>query len=192
MSEPLKDWEKLQSQWQSYEPDIQSIKKKINWVTWRMYLILTMDVLVVLTYFPFLYYVALKSDSSWVANSWHYFMGVVLLYGVYLDFKIRLPILKNNAKTTKEVLELFINRVKAGINLAWWGKVFCFGLIGFFWLWIAANFLIENGDPKIGNFTFLTFGTIWIGGFSLVFIWYEKKKRKELKKLTILWKDYLE
>jgi len=192
MNDPLKDWEKLQSEWQAYEPDIQKIKKKINWVTWRMYFILAMDVLMILAYIPFVYYFAYQSDESWIANSWHYFMGVVLIYGVYLDFKIRFPILRNNASSTKEVLELFINRVKAGINLGWWGKVFCFGMLGFFWLWVAGNTFLENGDAKIGDLGFFIFGTVWIGFFSLIFIWYERKKRKELTELEELWKDYLE
>lgn len=192
MNDPLKDWEKLQSEWQSYEPDIQKIKKKINWVTWRMYFILALDILIVISYFPFVYFVAYESEASWIANSWHYFMGIIIFYGVYLDFKIRLPILRNDANSTKEVLELYINRVKAGISLGWWGKAFCYCMIVFFWIWVAGNAFLENGDRNIGDIKFFVFGTVWIGMFAIIFIWYERKKRKEHDELEALWKDYLE
>ena len=192
MNDPLKDWDKLQSEWQAYEPDIQKIKKKINWVTWRMYFILAMDVLILVSYFPFVYYMAYDFEAGFWANSWHYFMGVFLAYGVYLDFKIRLPILRNSAKSTKEVLSLFIERVNAGVYLGWVGKIFCYVMILFFWIWVGANAYLEEGDSKVGNLGFFIFGTVWIASLSLIFIWYERKKRKELKELKSLWKDYLD
>ena len=30
------EWQQLQEDWQSYQPDIAKIKRRIQWVTWRM------------------------------------------------------------------------------------------------------------------------------------------------------------
>ncbi len=191
MNDPLKNWEDLQNQWQSYEPDIKKIKKRISWVTWRMYAILALDIVVLISYFPFVYFVVQDESSSFLTNIWHYIMGVFVVYGVYLDFKLRLPVLKNNANTTKEVLSLFIERVKVGVSIGWWGKIFSFGLLVVFWIWVAVNYWFEVGNPKIANLGFLLIGSLWIIAIGLVFRFYENKKQKQLMSLSKKWKDYL-
>ncbi|MCW8877787.1 MAG: hypothetical protein OQJ89_16210 [Kangiellaceae bacterium] len=192
MSEPMTEWDDLQNDWQSYQPDIQKLKKKINWVTWRMYLILVMDVVILIAYFPFVYFITVDSDRSWLLNSWHYLMAPFLLYGVYMDFKIRLPILRNEGNSTRDVLELYLKRIEAGERIGRLGKIFCWLMLAAFWIWVAANAMLEAGDEKVVQSGFMIFGTLWIGGIMLICIWYERKKRREYKELKPLWQDYLD
>ncbi|WP_196141086.1 hypothetical protein [Aliikangiella sp. G2MR2-5] len=192
MSQSQNDWEKLQSEWQAYEPDFNKIKRKISWVTWRMYLILVIDVFIFLAYFPFLYYEISKPTSTWVTSFWYYFMGVLLVYGVYLDFKIRLPILRNQGNSAKEVLELYLKRTQAGVTLGKWGQIFCAIMLLFFWLWVGGNAFLDAGSEKLARPGFIAFGTIWILMFTGIFYWYYRKKSKEYLKLKILWREYLD
>ncbi|TQV86880.1 hypothetical protein [Aliikangiella coralliicola] len=192
MSEPDKDWEALQSEWQTFQPDIQKIKKKINWVTWRMWSILAFDVVAILSYFPFLYFIVMKEDKSWIFYSWYYFLGILLIYGVYLDFKIRLPILRFQGESAKAVLQLYLKRTEAGVVIGKIGKNFCWLLLVGFWLWFTANRFLLPEDPKASSLGFLVFGTLWIGGIGVICFWYQKKKEKEQEKLQVLWQDYLD
>ena len=192
MSDPLKDWESLQSEWQAYEPDIQQIKKKISWVTWRMAAILVIDVVVVVSYFPFLFIVLDNPENNWLVNSWHYLLGLLLIYGVYLDFKIRLPILRSQGDSAKEVLELYLKRTEAGIAIGRIGKNFSWFLLAAFVLWWLANFLFMPENHKVTRWQFGLFGVVWISAFVFICRWYELKKRKEFKKLSELWREYLD
>lgn len=192
MNDPLKDWDELQSQWQSYEPDIQQIKKKINWVTWRMGLILVLDIIIVLAYVPFLYFSITSDSRHWIVDIWDCVMGALLIYLVYLDFKIRLPIFRAQGESTREVLQLYIKRVEAGITIGRLGKAFCFFLLVLFIVWVTVNYFLPEKDLSLTKWPFLLFGVCWIGGFTAIFAWYQAKKTKELERLTILWKEYLD
>ena len=192
MNDPLKDWEDLQSEWQSYQPDVQKIKKKINWVTWRMGLILVFDVVALVGYVPFLIYVVKIEQNSWLINSWHIMLGLLLIYGVYLDFKIRLPILRSQGESTKEVLELYLKRTEAGVTVGRLGKKFSWVLLIAFVLWFAANWIWTPDNPKATSWEFGLFGTVWISVFVFISHWYEGKKQKEFDKLNKLWKDYID
>jgi len=192
MSDPLKDWEEMQSEWQSYQPDVQKIKKTINWVTWRMGAILAFDVIAILLYIPFLIFFVSVDENSLVENSWHYLLGLLLIYGVYLDFKIRLPIFRAQGESTKDVLELYLKRTQAGVTIGRIGKNFSWVLLVAFVLWYLANLLLPSGNPKIADWEFGLFGVVWIAVFVVLCRWYENKKQKEFEKLNKLWQDYIE
>ncbi len=192
MNDPLNDWDELQSEWQSYQPDMQKIKKKINWVTWRMVGILAFDILAVLFYFPFLYFVLTPDDNSWAYKSFFYLMGVLLIYGTYLDFKIRLPIIFYQGESTKDILNLYLDRIQAGILVGKIGKYFGIGLLIINWIWIAIVLHFEPEHPKVSGDYFVLFFSGWMGGISLICWWYERKKQKEYIKLKALWQDYME
>lgn len=192
MNDPLKDWEKLQSEWQSYQPDMQQIKRKINWVTLRMLFILFMDVVVLFGYFPFILYFIDLETVTWVEASWHVFVGVLLVYGVYLDFKIRLPIIRMQGESTKDILGLYLKRTRAGVDIGRYGKYFSWMLLGMFAIWFSANAFLVAEPPKGFNWQFGTFGVVWITGAALICHWYEKKKRKEYEKLRQLWREFVD
>ncbi len=192
MSEPNDNWEALQSQWQSYQPDMQKIKKKINWVTWRMGAILLVDVLFVLAYFPFLYYRLVENQEDWLLNSWDLLIGCLVVYGVYIDFKIRLPIFRAQGESTRDVLALYFNRVKAGVELGRFCKNFSFMLLAAFLLLVGVNQVYPSANPRISEPGFIVFGILWISGFVVLSIWYQKKKQKEHDNLKKLWQEYLE
>lgn len=191
MKDPLNDWQELQSDWQSFEPDIQKIKKKVNWVTWRMTAVLVIDVLAIIAYIPFVYYLYISNKSHWVINSWHYLLGVLLIYGVYLDFKIRIPIFKLQGETTKDILELYLKRTKAGVSIGRLGKNFSWVLLVSFVIWVGASNLVVPDVEKLSDWRFVAFGTIYIGVFILLCGWYQNKKHKEYLKLKKLWQEYL-
>lgn len=193
MNEPLNDWDKLQSQWQSFEPDIKKIKKKISWVTWRMGFILFMDVIVVVTYIPFLLMITDDPDRNFLLNSYFYLLGILVVYGAYLDFKIRLPIFRLQGNSTKEVLSLYLQRVKAGILIGKLSKIFSWLLLGAFMLWFFANFYFQDAKTT-EQFTWQygIFGFFWIGLFVVLSYWYQNRKKKELIRLKELWKGYIE
>lgn len=194
MNEPLNDWDKLQSQWQSFEPDIKKIKKKMSWVTWRMGFILFMDIIVVVTYIPFLLMITDDPNRNFLLNSYHYLLGILVVYGAYLDFKIRLPIFRLQGDTTKEVLSLYLERVKAGVLIGKLSKIFSWLLLTTFILWFLGNLFFQKTDVFTEKFSLETgiFGFFWIGLFVVLSYWYQQRKEKEFSRLKELWKDYLE
>ena len=192
MNDPLKDWDKLQAEWQTYQPDVQQIKKKINWVTLRMIAVLFLDLVVLLGYFPFLFYFIDIETFSWVENSWHVFIGILLVYGVYLDFKIRLPLIRMEGESTKDVLALYLKRTRAGIVIGRYGRYFSWLLLAGFIIWFAANLLLVEQPAKEFKWQFAVFGVVWITGSALICRWYENKKKKEYDKLKALWREYVD
>jgi hypothetical protein len=192
MSDPLNDWETLQTEWQAYQPDIQQIKKKVSWVTWRMGAVLLIDVVILLAYIPFLIYFVASDESGWIVDGWHYFIGLLLVYGVYLDFKIRLPIFRSQGDSTKAVLELYLKRTEAGIAIGRIGKNFSWVLLVAFSLWWLANFFLFPENEKIARWQFGLFGIVWISAFVIMCRWYQQRKEKEFIKLKALWRDYLD
>ncbi len=186
------EWQQLQSDWQSYQPDIAKIKKRIAWVTWRMVGVLVLDVLVLLSYIPFLVYVILPEDNSLAIKLWHYGMFPFLVYGVYWDFKLRLPLFKLEDQSTKNILAFYLKRVNAGIKLGDLGFKFCLLLVVLFVVWIGTSFAIDLGEEKLHRPSFIIMGIAWIGLFAGIMYWYRNKKTKELKRLTKLWKEFLE
>ncbi|TQV75081.1 hypothetical protein FLL45_09065 [Aliikangiella marina] len=192
MNDPLKDWDKLQAEWQTYQPDIQQIKKKINWVTLRMIAVLAIDVVVLVGYFPFIYYFLDFSMDNWIENSWHGVIGILLFIGVYLDFKIRLPILRMSGESTKEILAFYLKRTRAGVVIGRYGAGFSWLLLAIFTVWFAANLFLVAQPAKEFNWMFAAFGIVWISGAALLCHWYASKKQKEYLKLKQLWRDFID
>ncbi len=186
------DWQQLQNDWQSYQPDIAKIKRRIAWVTWRMVAVLVLDVLVVVTYVPFLIFWVFEDGASLAEKIWHFGMLPLLLYGVYWDFKLRLPLFKLDSESTRGILECYLKRVQAGVSLGNVGYKFSLLLLGLFLLWVASSFYFELGEDKLHQPTFITFGVLWIGFFAAILYWYRNKKQKELERLSALWKEFLE
>lgn len=186
------DWQQLQNDWQSYQPDIAKIKRRIAWVTWRMVAVLVLDVLVVVTYIPFLVFWVFDDGASLAEKIWHFGMLPLLLYGVYWDFKLRLPLFKLDSESTRGILECYLRRVRAGVSLGNLGYKFSLLLLGLFLLWVGSSFYFELGEEKLQKPTFIVFGTLWISFFAVILLWYRNKKRKELVRLSALWKEFLE
>jgi hypothetical protein len=186
------DWQQLQNDWQSYQPDIAKIKRRIAWVSWRMVAVLALDVLVVVTYIPFLIFWVFEDGVSLAEKIWHFGMLPLLLYGVYWDFKLRLPLFKLDSESTRGILECYLKRVSAGVSLGNLGYKFSLLLLGLFLLWVGSSFYFELGEEKLQQPVFITFGVLWIGFFAVILFWYRNKKQKELNKLTELWKEFLE
>lgn len=186
------DWQQLQNDWQSYQPDIAKIKRRIAWVTWRMVAVLVLDVLVVVTYVPFLMFWVFDDGASLAEKIWHFGMLPLLLYGVYWDFKLRLPLFKLDNESTRGILECYLKRVQAGVSLGNVGYKFSLVLLGLFLLWVGSSFYFELGEEKLHQPPFIIFGVVWIGSFAAVLYWYRNKKQKELNRLSALWKEFLE
>ena len=148
MKEPLNDWDELQSQWQSYQPDMQKIKSRINWVTWRMRLILLVDVIILVSYFPVIWFLLEDRSVTRLEIVFHVLIGFALVYGVYLDFKIRLPIFRAQGDSTKDVLALYLARVKAGIrlaNLTFYASIF---LLVFLSVFLVSRYFLSE-EPNL-------------------------------------------
>jgi|GEM_PF-4100005 len=192
MSEPISDWGELQSEWQSYQPDMKKIKKKINWVSWRMGAVLVFDVLAIVGYCLFLYYQVILDDKPLSLEIWLYAMGVASVYGVYLDFKIRLPIFRSVGDSTKDVLQLYLKRVEAGVTIGKLGEKFSWAVLILFWIWAITNHLTLPAEAKLNNPKGIILASIWIVGIAGIFIWYKKKKQKEHQKLRSLWQGFIE
>jgi len=191
--DPMDDeWQQLQSDWQSYQPDIEKIKKRIAWVTWRMIAILALDVLVVLSYIPFLVYFVFLDDVSFAEKIWSYLMTPILFYGVYLDFKLRLPLFKLEGESTKDILAFYLKRVSAGVSLGDIGYKFSLLLLFMFAIWVSASFYFDLGEEKLQRPSFIIFGTAWISFFASIMYWYKNKKKKEFVRLQNLWKNFLD
>lgn len=186
------EWLQLQSDWQSYQPDIIKIRKRIAWVTYRMIAVLVMDVLAFALYIPFLIYWVVPDEYSLAYKLWHIGLLPLFIYGIYWDFKLRLPLFKLENESTKGILECYLKRVKAGVSLGNIGYKFCFALIGFFVIWIVAGFYFDLGEEKLQQPAFIAFGILWISGFAGIMYWYRNKKQKELLRLKELWKEFLD
>ena len=120
------DWQELQNDWQNYQPDIKKIKRRIAWVTWRMIAILVIDLIILFTYLPFVIFFILPENHSLAVKIWHVGMLPVLLYAVYWDFKLRLPLMKLENESTKVILAFYLKRVSAGVKLGNFSIKFCF------------------------------------------------------------------
>ena len=118
-------------------------------------------------------------------------MGIVTIYGVYLDFKLRIPIFRLQSESTKDVLKLYLNRTKVGIQLGVICKFFLYGLLVSFWIWVAAIQYFFPEEPKYSEWQFIVFGSVWISLFIPVAVWYQRKKQREYDELSELWKEYL-
>lgn len=191
-NQPNDEWQQLQSDWQSYQPDITKIKRRIQWVTWRMITILVLDVLVILTYVPFLIYWVFPEDSSLAEKIWHYGMFPLVVYGVYLDFKLRLPLFKLESESTKDILAFYLKRVNAGIMIGKWGYQFSLLLLVLFIIWVGASFYFDLGEKKLQRPQFIVYAILFISLFAITSYWYKNKKQKEASRLQALWKEFLE
>jgi len=192
IDENIEEWEQLKNDWQSYQPDIVKIKKRIAWVTWRMIAVLFLDVVVLITYVPFLIFWVFADGSSIAEKVWHFGLFPMLVYGVYWDFKLRLPLFKLDNESTKGILECYIKRVQAGIKLGDIGYKFSLLLVGFFVLWVASSFYFDLGEENLHKPEFIAFGIGWIGFIAGIMYWYRSKKQKEYLRLKELWKEFLE
>jgi hypothetical protein len=186
------EWQELQHEWQSYQPDIVKIKKKIAWVTWRMIAILVIDVLLLIAFIPFLMFETMQESVSLAEKIWHFGMFPLFVYGVYWDFKLRLPLFKLESESTKDILAFYLKRVKAGIKLGELGYQFSLLLEVLFIVWLGANWYFDLGEERLKEIGFIVFGICWIGLFVGIMLWYKQKKEKELIRLTELWKEFLE
>lgn len=186
------EWLQLQNDWQSYQPDIVKIKKRITWVTWRMIAILALDVLVVVTFIPYLIYFTFFADSSLADKIWNYSITPVLFYGVYLDFKLRLPLFKLDGESTKDILAFYLKRVNAAVTLGDIGFKFSLVLLGMFGGLVILSFYLDLGEEKFEKLSFIVFGIAWIGFFAAIMYWYKIKKTKESHRLQKLWKEFLD
>lgn len=191
MNESADDWRDLQNEWQAYQPDVKKIQKKINWVTWRMIFLLFTEVILVLAYLGYLYHSANSQQNSSSVDIWNYFIGILAVVGLYLDFKLRLPVFRQQGSSTKDILGLYLMRTNMGISLGQWSKLFSWLLLMSFNLWVTINYLYFPEEPRISSIGFILFGNIWIGGFLLICYWYKNKKQMEYEKLKKLWQDYL-
>ncbi len=186
------DWQQMQNDWQSYQPDIKKIKRRILWVTWRMIAILVLDVLILVTYIPFLIFWVIPANEALMIKIWHYAMFPLLIYGVFLDFKLRMPLLRIEGESTKGILGLYLERVKAGVKLGIWGFRFCFMLLVLFLTWIGVTLIVEPEIVLAHKLKNIIFGLVWIGLFAGGSYWYKNRKQEEEIRLTSLWKEYLE
>jgi hypothetical protein len=186
------EWQQLQEDWQSYQPDIAKIKKRIAWVTWRMIAILALDVVLLLGYIPFIVYWVFPEEPSFAIRLWHYAMAPLIVYGVYWDFKLRLPLFKLENESTKGILGFYLKRVDAGTKLGDLGYKFCLFVLVLFIVWVGASFYFELGEEKLQKASFIIFGVAWISLFGAIMYWYRNKKRKELVRLQALWKEFLD
>lgn len=191
MNNPMNDWEKLQQAWQAYEPPIRQIEKKINWVSWRMIFILAVDVLVLLGYVYFMFHF-LPSDDPVHVKVWNLLMGGVLVIGVYLDFKIRLPLFRLEDRSTSSILKFYLKRVEAGVVLGRIARQFCQWMYPFALAFISVSWWLET-ENKTERYLFLyLFISLWLGLFWLISRWYENRKQKELEKLQELWREFID
>jgi len=191
-NQSIDEWQQLQSDWQSYQPDMVKIKKRIEWVTWRMVAILAIDVLMVISYIPFLVYLTLYEDRSLAKIIWSYTMTPVLFYGIYWDFKLRLPLFKLESGSTKDILNFYLKRIAAGVSLGDLGYKFSLFILAMFIIWVSANFYFDLGEEKIQKVSFILFAISMISSSAGIMYWYKNKKSKELIRLQKLWKDFLE
>ncbi|MBV1910738.1 MAG: hypothetical protein KUG78_15655 [Kangiellaceae bacterium] len=186
------DWEQLQNDWQSFQPDIVKIKRRIEWVTWRMSFILFIDLVFLFGYVPFLIYFVLPESTSLAEKIWHIGMFPVFVYGVYWDFKLRLPLFRIDQESTQGILGSYLARVKAGITLGDIGFKFSLALVVLFLLWVGSSYYFELGEEKLQRPTFILFGVTFISSMAGIMYWYRVKKQKEYSKLKELWKEFLE
>lgn len=186
------DWLQLQKDWQNYQPNIKKIKRKISWVTLRMIALLAIDVIVALAYIPFLYFYVTSTDDPLVVRVGPFFMYPVLLYGVYLDFKLRMPVFRCEGESTRDILEFYLRRVQAGVQIGHWGFYFTLMLCGLFGLWFLAGFLLDSGDAHHFSIQsiLIAYGVLLTTAVGTY--WYRNKKRAEAEELKRLWREFLD
>jgi hypothetical protein len=185
------EWQQLQDEWQNYQPDIAKIKKRIAWLTWRMIAILVIDVLAVIGYLPFLFLVVFTEESTVAMKVWHFAMLPLLAYGVYWDFKLRLPLFKLESESAMDILKFYLDRVRAGIKIGDIGFKFSLSLVVLFVIWVATSFFVDMGEEKLQQPSFIIFGISWMVLFAGIMHWYRNRKTKELERLKALWQDFL-
>lgn len=187
----MNDWEDLQAEWQAYQPDMQKIQKKISWVTWRMRLVLLIDVIFLVCYGYFTVYFVNQYPEDWLQNTWFIVILILSTYAVYWDFKIRLPIFHPQDDSTQAILRFYLNRTKAGIRLGKFGCNFCAVMLLAFWILTSVNYFYVTGNDKLLDPYFLVFGNVWILMFIFFYWQYKRKKQKEYNRLVSLWQEYL-
>jgi hypothetical protein len=190
MSQQPDDWQLLQKTWQGYQPDFTKIAKRNRWLEWRMSIILVLDILVLIGYAAFWWH-SMQTDPTYI-KVWHSLMGVVLLFGIYIEFKIRWPLLRVETHSNQQILQLYLKRVEAGVLLGRWGRWFCQAL------WLPALIFVAYGyssqqQPDIEKYLYSAiFVSLWLFMFWFLMRWYEQKKLSELEKLRQLWHEFID
>jgi hypothetical protein len=187
-----KSWQKLQSDWQSYQPDVKKIKQKISWVTWRMIALLTLDVIALIVYTVFLYLEIYQKNENWLVAIWFYLMGIAVLYGVYIDFKLRIPVFRLQGNSSQDVLNLYLKRTQVGVRLGQICQYVFAALLICFWLWryLILEYLPEDNIYNRKDITLSV--SLWIVFCIVACYWYKNKKAKELQHLRQLWQGFVD
>jgi hypothetical protein len=186
------EWMQLQKDWQSFQPDINKINKKISWVTWRMISILVLDVITILAYIPFLIVWVVPAETSLIYKLWPYLMLPIGIYGVYLDFKLRIPLFKLEKGSSKDILSAYLKFVRTGVLVGLWGGRFSLGLLAWFIFWALAVHFLDPENAKRLSIILLAGVTSVLVLTSLAMYWYKAKKAKEAQNILALWREYLE
>lgn len=185
------EWLQLQQDWQAYQPDIVGIKKKIAWVTWRMISILVIDVLGMMLYVPYVVFWVAPNDAPLVYKLLSYAVIPLGFLGVFIDFKLRLPVLRLDRGSTRDVLKSYLKLVQAGVRIGLWGYRSVLVMLFLFIIWvIAVHYSTPNNEILVDpERLFLVFILLVITAAAM--FWYMRKKAKEEQKLSALWKEYI-
>ena len=188
----IQEWAQLQNDWQSFQPDLKKINKKISWVTWRMISILIFDVIAILAYIPFLIIWVIPAETSLIYKLWPYLMLPIAIYGVYLDFKLRIPLFKLDKGSSKDILGAYLKFVETGVLVGLWGARFSLGLLVWFLFWMLAVHFFDHENAKRLSVSLVVGAISAFILLSVIMYWYRAKKVKEAKNLLALWSEYIE
>ncbi len=185
------EWLQLQQDWQTYQPDIERIKKKIAWVTWRMVFILALDVLIMIAYVPFLFYWVIPTDAPLIYKIWSYAMLPIGVFGVFLDFRLRLPVLRLEEGSTQDILKSYLKLVEAGVQVGLWSYRITLALLILFLIWTGViHYSIPPEEILLKPALFYSI-SVTLAIVVAIMYWYSRKKLKEQQNLTALWKEFI-
>jgi hypothetical protein len=180
------DWDNAVNEWQNHEPDMPALKKNMLWQSWRMKLVLALDIIGLLVLFPFAYFIFL-SDEAMSIKVWFSLVCIIAAVGVYFDFYLRKD-LWELPSTTKGVFRHLIKRAEAGIKIARFSIVYLSLFLLFLVGWgLYLVFFETERLAKAGSLTSLIIGSTVIVISIAVSIWYKKRKEMQLESAK---KDY--
>ncbi len=184
------NWDKAVNEWQSHEPDLPELKKNMRWLSWRMKLVLALDIVSLLLLVPFAFYI-FQTEESFSVKVWVILVSILATIGVYFDFYLRRE-LWEVPTTTRGLYEHMIKRAKVGINIARFAIIYLsvFGL--FLAGWSAYAWLYEAARFDRANSTFSVLIGIGVVVVSIIIsFWYGKRKAAQLRQAEKQFKDFV-
>ncbi|NVJ51999.1 MAG: hypothetical protein HWE13_04385 [Gammaproteobacteria bacterium] len=184
------NWDKALDQWQNHQPDMPALKKNMRWLSWRMKIVLALDVLSLLVLFPFAYFIFVSNEPT-STKVWFSIICFIATVGVYFDFYLRKD-LWDTPNSTPQMYQHLVKRAQAGVKIGTFSIIYlsCFfvffaGWLGYLWLFEPARFLAKVGFASAIGASAAVIVAIAVS------VWYRRRKVLESKEAKQRYQDFL-